>query len=199
MKVALYIRNSTNEERQNPQTQIKPLTERCNREGWSYKVFQEFASGAKESRPELDRMMIAIRNKEFDSVMVWRLDRLGRSLKHLLQLIEEFKKKKVAFISLTEGFDTSTPQGELFFNIAGSFAQFERRLIQERINAGLERAKAEGKTFGRPKGSKDKKRRRKSGYYMRYMKKRQEDYFAKTGIHKSIDEFEQSKKRPPKN
>jgi len=193
MKVALYIRNSTNEERQNPQMQISPLVERCEREEWTYQIFQEFASGSKESRPELDRMMKGIRNKEFDAVMVWRLDRLGRSLKHLLQLIEEFKKKDVKFISLTEGFDTATPQGELFFSIAGAFAQFERKLIQERVNAGLARAKAEGKILGRPTGAKDKKVRKKGGYYLRYMKKRKEDYFNQTGIHKSMENFENIK------
>jgi DNA invertase Pin-like site-specific DNA recombinase len=168
MKIALYVRNSTNEDRQNPRTQINPLVQRCEREGWEYEIFQEFASGAKESRPELDRMLQRIRVKEFDSVMVWRLDRLGRSLKHLLQLIEEFRNKGVSFVSLIEGFDTSTPQGELFFHIAGAFAQFERKLIQERINAGLARAKLEGKIMGRPKGSKDKRKRRKSGYWVRW-------------------------------
>ena len=172
MKVALYIRNSTNEDRQNPETQIRPLVERCKRELWEWKIYKEFASGVKESRPQLDEMLKAVRNKEFDAVMVWRLDRLGRSLKHLLQLIEEFRNKGITFISLTEGFDTSTPQGELFFHIAGAFAQFERKLIQERINAGLKRAKEEGKTFGRPKGSKDKKRRRTAGYNLRYAGKR---------------------------
>ena len=170
MKVAIYIRNSTNEERQNPETQAKPLKERCEREGDSYVIFQEFASGAKESRPELDRMLQRLRKREFDAVMVWRLDRLGRSLKHLLQLTEEFRKLSIKFISLTEGFDTTTSHGELFFSIAGAFAQFERRLIQERINAGLERAKSEGVKLGRPKGSKDKKRRTKSGYYLRWKK-----------------------------
>ncbi len=170
MKVALYVRNSTNEERQNPQTQIHPLVQKCGRDGWTYEIFQEFASGSKESRPELDKMLKRIRDKEFNAVLVWRLDRLGRSLKHLLQLIEEFRKKDVAFISLTEGFDTSTPQGELFFHIAGAFAQFERRLIQERINAGLDRARDEGKKLGRPHGAKDTKRRRKSGYYLRWNK-----------------------------
>lgn len=170
IRVSIYVRNSTSEERQNPQVQIKPLVERCNRENWDYEIFQEFASGAKESRPELDKMLNKVRNKQFDIVLVWRLDRLGRSLKHLLQLIEEFRNKNVAFISLTEGFDTSTPQGELFFHIAGAFAQFERSLIQERINAGLKVAKEEGKVFGRPKGSKDKKIRKKGGYYLRYKK-----------------------------
>ena len=138
MRIALYVRNSTNEERQNPETQLRPLRERCKREGWDFEVFQEFASGAKESRPELNRMLEQIRAKRFGAVMVWRLDRLGRSLKHLLQLIEEFKKKDVKFFSLTEGFDTTTPQGELFFGIAGAFAQFERKLIQERVNVGVD-------------------------------------------------------------
>lgn len=170
MKVCLYIRNSTNEERQNPQTQINPLIDKCKREGWEYEVFQEFASGAKESRPELDKMMQRVREGEFNACMVWRLDRLGRSLKHLLQLVEEFRNRKVAFISLMEGFDTSTPQGELFFHIAGAFAQFERRLIQERINAGLNLARSENKVLGRPVGAKDKKQRRKSGYYLRWAK-----------------------------
>jgi DNA invertase Pin-like site-specific DNA recombinase len=168
MKVALYIRNSTNEDRQNPETQIRPLREKCERDGWEYVIFQEFASGAKQSRPELDKMLQRIRAGEFDAIMVWRLDRLGRSLQHLLQLIEEFKNKKVKFISLTEGFDTSTAQGELFFSIAGAFAQFERKLIQERVNAGLDRAKKEGKRLGRPVGSSDKKERRKSGYWIRW-------------------------------
>ena len=75
-----------NEERQNPETQIRPLREKCKREDWEYEIFQEFASGIKESRPELDRMLQRIRKDEFNIVLVWRLDRLGRSLKHLLQL-----------------------------------------------------------------------------------------------------------------
>lgn len=194
MKVAIYVRNSTNEERQNPQNQVKPLIRKCEQEEWNYEIFQEFASGAKETRPELDRMLKRIREKEFNMVLVWRLDRLGRSLKHLLQLIEEFRNKKVSFVSLTEGFDTSTPQGQLFFHIAGAFAQFERSLIQERINAGLKRAKEEGKHLGRPKGSKDKKRRRKSGYFLMHQKKKQKEHAEKTGIHLPIEEFEKERK-----
>lgn len=170
-KVALYIRNSTTEEKQNPNVQINPLVKKCDIEGWEYEIFQEFASGSKETRSELNKLLKKVRNKEFNAVIVWRLDRLGRSLKHLLQLLEEFRNKGVSFISLTEGFDTSTPQGELFFHIAGAFAQFERKLIQERINAGLTEAKRQGKVLGRPSGSKDKKRRRTSGYVNRWLKK----------------------------
>ena len=188
-KIAIYVRNSTTEDKQNPETQIRPLRKRCEDQKWDYEIFQEFASGSKESRPQLDEMLKRIRKGDFDAVMVWRLDRLGRSLKHLLQLIEEFKNKDVKFISLTEGFDTSTPQGELFFSIAGAFAQFERKLIQERINAGLKRAKEEGKILGRPAGSKDKKVRRKSGYWQRWVKERQEAHAKKTGVNKPVQDF----------
>lgn len=186
MKVAIYVRNSTTEEKQNPQTQVNPLIKKCESENWQYVVFQEFASGSKESRPELDKMLRRIRDGEFKGVLVWRIDRLGRSLPHLLQLIEEFKKRNIKFISLMEGFDTTTPQGELFFHISSSFAQFERKLIQERINAGLKRVKEELKvngeaiskkgniikSLGRPKGSRDKKVRKKGGYFLRYMDKK---------------------------
>jgi len=168
MKAVLYIRVSTNEDRQNPKTQELPLIEYCKNKGLEYDIFQEYASGSRESRPELDKMLTGIRKGLYNKVIVWRLDRLGRNLKHLLQLIEEFKNKNVKFISLTEGFDTTTIQGELFFSIAGAFAQFERALTRERINSGLDRARAENKKLGRPFGSKDKKRRRKSGYYLRW-------------------------------
>lgn len=172
LKTALYVRCSTNDEKQNPETQAQPLREYCQSKGYPFEVFQEFASGAKESRPELDRMMQAVRAREVSRVLVVRLDRLGRSLKHLLQLVEEFRNRNVEFISLNEGFDTSTPQGEFFFQIAGAFAQFERRLIQERINAGLKQAIAQGRKLGRPKGSKDGKRRRRSGYWARWASKK---------------------------
>lgn len=164
------MRNSTTLEKQNPETQINPLIAYCQAREWKYEIFQEFASGAKESRPKLDKMLQRIRNGEFKRVLVWKLDRLGRSLQHLLMLMSEFKNKKVEFISLTEGFDTSSAQGKLFFSIVGAFAEFERGLIQERINAGLTRAKKEGKKLGRPKGKKDSKVRRKSGYYLRWGK-----------------------------
>ena len=167
-KVAIYIRVSTQD--QTPENQKNPLIEYCNREGLEYEIFEEFASGAKESRPELDKMMQGIRAGKFNKVLVWKLDRLGRSLQHLLLLISEFKNKKIGFISLTEGFDTTTPQGKLFFSIAGAFAEFERQLIVERVKAGLERAKKSGVKLGRRKGSKDKKRRRTSGYVNRWLK-----------------------------
>jgi DNA invertase Pin-like site-specific DNA recombinase len=113
-------------------------------------------------------MLQQIRNKEFDSVMVYKLDRLGRSLKHLIQLIEEFNNLNIQFICLSPDVDTKTAQGRFFIQIIGAVAELERELIRERTISKLNYLKKQGKILGRPKGSKDKKERRKSGYYLRY-------------------------------
>lgn len=170
MKIAIYVRVSTIDKGQTLEQQEVPLIEYCKKENWEYEVFKDFASGSKESRPQLDIMMQRIRNKEFDAVMIYRLDRLGRSLKHLLQLVEEFSNKKVRFICLTQNIDTSTAQGMFFFQILGAAAEFERQLLRERIKDKLDYLKSTGKKLGRPVGSKDKKRRNKSGYWLRYKK-----------------------------
>ena len=114
----------------------------CNR------IFIDVASGAKAHRPELDHMLDLLR--EGDTVVVWKLDRLGRSMQNLVELINDFDTRGVQFRSLTESIDTSTPGGILIFNIFGSLAQFERDLIRERTRAGLEAARARGRTGGRP-------------------------------------------------
>ncbi|WP_438266106.1 recombinase family protein [Bifidobacterium pseudocatenulatum] len=114
----------------------------CNR------IFIDVASGAKAHRPELDHMLDLLR--EGDTVVVWKLDRLGRSMQNLVELINDFDTRGVQFRSLTEAIDTSTPGGTLIFNIFGSLAQFERDLIRERTRAGLEAARARGRTGGRP-------------------------------------------------
>jgi DNA invertase Pin-like site-specific DNA recombinase len=113
-------------------------------------LYNDTASGSKESRPQLDRMLDRLRPG--DTVIVWRLDRLGRSLKHLIELVEKFKANGVAFRSLTENIDTSTPGGILFFQLFGAFAEYERNLIRERTNAGLAAAKLRGRKGGRPAG-----------------------------------------------
>ena len=112
------------------------------------RLFIDVASGAKAHRPELDHMLDLLR--EGDTVVVWKLDRLGRSLQNLVELINNFDARGVQFRSLTEAIDTSTPGGTLIFNIFGSLAQFERDLIRERTRAGLEAARARGRTGGRP-------------------------------------------------
>ena len=112
------------------------------------RIFTDVASGARAHRPELDHMLDLLR--EGDTVVVWKLDRLGRSVRNLVDLMTIFDKRGVQFRSLTEAIDTSTPGGTLVFNIFGSLAQFERDLIRERTRAGLEAARARGRKGGRP-------------------------------------------------
>jgi len=185
-KVAIYCRVSTIDKGQTLEQQEIPLIEHCKVQGWSFEVFKDFASGSKESRPQLDIMMQRIRKKEFNILLVFRLDRLGRSLKHLLQIVEEMGNLKVRMIFHTQNIDTSTPQGMFFLQILGATAEFERQLIRERINDKLKYIdnqiqkegfyiskkgnKIEGR--GRPKGSKDIKVRRKSGYWQRWATKK---------------------------
>ncbi len=185
MKAAIYCRVSTIDKGQTTKQQAQPLVKYCKEQGWEYEVFEDYASGSKESRPELDKMMAKIRSRELKAVLVLRLDRLGRSLKHLLQLTEEFRNKNVKFVCLNPNIDTTTPTGELMLQLLGAISQFERRLIQERIKdklkyidneiekKGYDVSKAGNKITGRgrPKESKDKKIRRTSGYYQRWMKK----------------------------
>ena len=112
------------------------------------RTFTDHASGSKASRPELDRMLDQLRRG--DIVVVWRLDRLGRSLKNLIELVEDLADKGVGFRSLSESIDTTTANGRLFFSIMGALAEFERDLIRERTNAGLAAARARGRVGGRP-------------------------------------------------
>lgn len=119
-------------------------------EAGAIRVFTDHGvSGAKTTRPELDKMLDYLRPG--DTLLVWRLDRLGRSMQHLVGLVAELKDRGVAFRSLQEGIDTRTINGELVFNIFASLATFERELIRERTNAGLASARARGRLGGRPK------------------------------------------------
>ncbi|MCE7626389.1 recombinase family protein [Vibrio fluvialis] len=111
------------------------------------RVFEEKVSGRSQKRPMLDRMLDTLR--EGDTVVVWRLDRLGRGLKHLIELMSDFQERGIQFVSLNEAIDTSTPTGELTFHIFASIAQFERAIISERTKAGLKAARARGRKGGR--------------------------------------------------
>ena len=112
-------------------------------------LFADHASGAQDDRAGLSQALDFV--KPGDTLIVWKLDRLGRSLSHLLEIINTLKAKGVAFRSLTENMDTGTPSGELLFNLFGALAQYERSLIQERVSAGLEAAKQRGRIGGRPR------------------------------------------------
>lgn len=119
------------------------------------KVFTDTASGAKADRIGLEEALEYVR--EGDTLVVWRLDRLGRSLKHLIETITELNNRKIGFKSLTENIDTTTSGGKLVFHIFGALAEFERDIIRERTNAGLLAARARGRKGGRPKALTEKK------------------------------------------
>ena len=142
-----YARVSTIDQQTNLQTDALQKAG-CER------IYIDHASGAKASRPELDRMLEALRPG--DTVIVWRLDRLGRNLEHLIRLVDQFTENDIGFRSLTEQLDGTTAQGRMFLNLAGTFAQYEREGIVERTKAGLQAAKARGHMGGRPKALSDK-------------------------------------------
>lgn len=168
MKAGLYLRVSTSDQTTLNQEII--LKEYCKRnEIEIYKIYKdEGVSGSKTSRAGLDQMLQDMRQRCFDSIIVWKLDRLGRSVQHLLQILDELKNKKVRLICTDMNIDTGTAQGMFFFTVVGAFAELEREMIRERINAGISRAKKQGKHLGRPKGKKDKNPRNKLGYFNRW-------------------------------
>ena len=147
-RAALYARVSTITG-QNPELQISELNEYAARRGWPVVAeFVDRVSGAKESRPALNRLMADARQRKFDVVVVWKIDRFGRSLRHLVNALAELEAVGVPFISLHDNLDLSTPSGRLMFQIIGAMAEFERALIRERVQAGLANAKKKGKKLG---------------------------------------------------
>lgn len=138
-RAAIYARVSTANNGQDPSLQTRELREYCEHRGWN--IAGEYIdigiSGAKEKRPALDRLLSDAHRRRVDVVLVWKLDRFGRSLKHLVTTIADLEALGVAFVSLRDNIDLSTPSGRLMFQIIGAMAEFERALIQERIRAGL--------------------------------------------------------------
>jgi DNA invertase Pin-like site-specific DNA recombinase len=112
--------------------------------------YVDHCTGSKESRPELNRLLADARQRKFDVIVVWKLDRFARSLKHLVIALAEFESLGVQFVSLKDNLDLTTASGRLMFQIIGAMAEFERSLIQERVRAGLRNARAKGKRLGRP-------------------------------------------------
>jgi DNA invertase Pin-like site-specific DNA recombinase len=149
MRAALYARVSTTD--QHVENQLHELRSYCDRRGWTATEFVDHGiSGAKERRPALDEMLKSVKRRKFDVVVCWRLDRLGRNLRHLLLLLDELNALGVAFISLGEGIDATTPAGRLHLAVLGAIAEFERSRLRERVVAGLARVKAQGRKLGRP-------------------------------------------------
>jgi len=154
LKAALYARVSTSNHGQDVGLQLDELRAVARQRGWQVvdEYIDEGVSGSKQSRPALDRLMVAVQRGEVDVVAVWKLDRLARSLKHLLAVLDTLRVQGVAFVSLRDaGVDTTTPQGRLMLQLLGAFAEFERSLIVERVRAGVARAQRKGVHCGRPK------------------------------------------------
>lgn len=150
MKAAIYARVSTLD--QEPENQLQELRRYVSARDWTAVEYTDKGvSGSKDRRPALDQMITDAKRRRFDVVVCWRLDRLGRNLKHLITLLEELQALGVAFVSLAEGIDATTPAGKLQMHILGAIAEFERARIQERVRAGLARAKAQGVRLGRPR------------------------------------------------
>jgi DNA invertase Pin-like site-specific DNA recombinase len=153
IRAAIYARVSTSNNGQDPTMQTRELREYCERRGWQ--IVGEYVdlgiSGAKEKRPELDRLMSDAHRRRFDAVIVWKFDRFARSVSHLLRALENFQALGIEFVSLSENVDTSTPTGKMVFTVLGAVAELERSLIAERVRAGLRNARAKGKRLGRPR------------------------------------------------
>jgi DNA invertase Pin-like site-specific DNA recombinase len=150
-RVALYARVSTHD--QTTANQLLDLRRYCLARNWQTigEFIDQGISGSKDNRPALKRLMDFARKRKIDIILVWKLDRFGRSVNHLVNSLEELRTLGVDFVSFTESLDTTTAQGRLVFNVMASIAEFERCLIVERVVAGLRRASAQGKAIGRPK------------------------------------------------
>jgi DNA invertase Pin-like site-specific DNA recombinase len=153
MRAAVYARVSTVGNGQNPEMQLRDFSEYCKRREWilAGDYVDIGISGAKDRRPELDRLMADAHRRKFDVVVVWSFDRMARSVSHLLHALETFNALGIAFVSLREQIDTSTPAGKMVFTVLGAVAELERSLIAERVRAGLRNARARGKRLGRPR------------------------------------------------
>jgi DNA invertase Pin-like site-specific DNA recombinase len=148
-RAAIYVRVSTVE--QETDLQEAELREYCGRRGWEAILYRDKGqSGAKQDRPALNSLLSDLRKRKVDVILVWSLDRLARSLKHLLNISEECKSLGVDLVSLRQSIDTTLPAGRLTFQILGAVAEFERELLRERVKAGMAQARRAGKNIGRP-------------------------------------------------
>src|SRR5712692_1421553 len=150
MHVAAYARVST--QHQDLEVQFAEIRQHVALRGWTLvSTYSDVASGAKENRPEFRRLLADAARRRFDAVIVQRFDRAARSVKQLVEALDHLRRCRVAFVSMKEDVDTSTPAGELIFHVMAAIGQFERALIGDRIRSGLARARALGKSVGRPR------------------------------------------------
>jgi len=151
MRCAIHARVSITD--QEPENQLQELRRYSDARGWTaVEYIDKGVSGSTDRRPSLDRMVVDAKQRRFDVLIVWRLDRLGRDLKHLVMLLEDLQAVGIAFVSLNEGIDCTTAAGRLQLHVLAALAEVERARIAERVKAGLERARSQGKRLARPRG-----------------------------------------------
>src|ERR1700685_4013015 len=152
-RVAIYARVSTTNHGQDVTVQTRELEQFAEARNWRLvdSYLDLGISGSKDMRPELDRLMADAHRRKFHVVIGWEFDRFARSVSHLLRALETFNALGIAFVSLSEQMDTTTPTGKMIFTVLGAVAELERSLIVERVRAGLRNARAKGKTLGRPR------------------------------------------------
>jgi putative DNA-invertase from lambdoid prophage Rac len=194
MKVGIYARVSTLDKGQDTEVQLRDLRSYAKARGWiiADEYVDKGQSGVKDRRPDLDRLMKDVRKRKVDLILCWRLDRLGRSLKHLILTLDELQSIGVGFVSYNENLDLTTSTGRLMFQLLGAFAEFERNLIRERVKAGLANAKAKGAKLGRPSPEFDEEeliRLRKSGLTIRGIAERLN--LRKSFVHKTLSNYNQ--------
>ena len=154
LRAALYARVSTTNHGQDVGLQLEELRQLAQQRGWTIvgEFVDEGVSGTTTSRPALDAMLDAARRGKLDLIVTWKLDRLGRSLQHLPQVLDDLTAHRVGFVAARDaGIDTTSPQGRLLLQLLGAFAEFERAMIRERVIAGVSRAQAAGTHCGRPR------------------------------------------------
>lgn len=163
MKAAIYARVSTADKGQDPELQVAILKEFANRRGYYVDqslIYIDHASGKDDNRPRFKELMEDARKGRFEIILITKIDRMMRSLTNLLMVMGKLEKWNVALECSDQDIETRSAQGRLFIQILGAFAEWEREMIRERVKAGMDHAKAQGKNIGRPKGAKDKKKRR---------------------------------------
>jgi len=153
VRAAIYARVSTSNHGQDVGMQTRELREYIERRGWELagEYVDSGVSGKVDSRPELNKLMADAHSRKFGAIIVWKFDRFARSVSHLLRALETFNALGIAFVSLSEQIDTTTPAGRLVFTVLGAVAELERSLIVERVKAGLRNARAKGQRLGRPR------------------------------------------------
>lgn len=185
-KIALYVRVSMLD--QTVENQKVRLIEYAKQHNYKYDIYEEVES-SRRTRPVKQALLQKLRNFEYFGIIVYKIDRWARSSTELILEIKELVDKGIAFISVSDSLDFSSATGRLHFQILAIFAEFERAIISERTKLALRRKKEfEGVRLGRPKGSKDKNQRRKSGYILRHARERQE-LNSKNGINKPIQDY----------